>query len=419
MNITSKLTIGLVSVLTLAGLSLAPAAQARTATAQPDVITMANGVVGIPQVITIWAPKFHDQVVGITLASGGGPVETVTAQLNVAGVGSAQWTPPTAGAWTARGQGAFASAVPTTVTVAPASTTMTLAAALTQAFVPNEVVATVRATTGTVAPTGSVRLTDINGAANFGNAALVPNADGSSSVTFPWTPQGIGITTLVATYAPTAGPTGAANFSASSARINVETVLQLPLVIMRLPSTFTLGQPAQLTMGVTDRSLTGSVDFLSNVNGTIRNITNSIPLQGNNATVSWTPTIPGPQVVSVEFSASNSNSSGRYDAVIDVVAPPLPDPMAISTPGIAPWVVVTGDGSTSAKYRPFQAIPLQIATGSGSAVSLSVDGACMINGNTLLTAPPDEPSVCTVTATTPGGGNFGPNTAVFPLLIQN
>lgn len=385
----------------------APLAQAaRTA---PAVIATANGVAGLAQTVEVRAPGFANQTVSVSLALSGALVGNVSVPVNGAGSGSAVWTPNAAGSWTLQGVGAFATAAPTTVSVAPVPTSTILLAPTSLVGSPNTLIAYVQSKSGTVIPSGSVTFANQFGG-TLGTVALTPAGPGTSSATFAWTPPSPAVYPSSATYAPAVGSGGVVSAASSSTTNQVPAEASIPLVSLRLPGVFIVGETTQLAANISDLTLQGSVAFINNTGGTQTGISGSLPISNGIATVNWTPTVPGIQTLIVQFSASNSNASAQYSQAINVLPAPQPDPMSVVPAGGAPLVV--GSPITLAIN---QSVSLATATGSGAPVSISESGPCLVNGTTIVAAT--AAATCTITVASPGGGGFAPNTAAFTVNV--
>ena len=80
-----------------------------------------NGMVGVPQAITIAAPIAAGRTVTVGLLSGPAAFTAQTA-LSSTGDGTLMWTPTAAGTWTISGLGSIMAAGSTTITIAPMPT---------------------------------------------------------------------------------------------------------------------------------------------------------------------------------------------------------------------------------------------------------------------------------------------------------
>jgi len=402
-----------------AGLLAAAGITAQGATAAtPASIASANGVVGISQVVEVRAPGFANQTVGLNFSIAEQVRSTATVSINGAGSGSTVWTPTDAGTWTISGAGTFSSASASTLTIA-AVPTLTNLYAVNQATVnvATTMTAIVQTTGGTSSPAGTVTFTNPVGS-TLATVALTPLGNGKSSANYAWTSTSTTPRiTITATYNPTTGLGGGANWLTSSSTDGIQVTGAAPTVSLKLPGSFTVGRTIDVgavITGVTgsDNSpIQGSVSFTTNVNGNVTSIAGSQSLTGGQATTSWTPTTSGNQVITANFSATNSFVSGTGTQTINVSPAPSADPLSFGVQGSAAW---PAGATVSAPANA--SIQLFTTTGSGAPTNISESGPCLINGSTLITAT--GVGTCTLTVTSPGTANFAANQATVTLDIQ-
>lgn len=387
-------------------LSIVPASAANA----PSVIGTPNGIAGVQQTIEVRAPQFANQTVAVTVNIGSTAIGSIPVTINSTGSGSAEWTPPGAGSWSITGQGAFASATPSnfTVTAAPTRTTL-YAANQAQINTPTTMVATVQALTGTIAPQGSVTFTTAIGTV-LQTVPLVPGAASTSTALFSWTSTGTGTTTIVATYNPAAGVVGPADMASSSASDTIESVSSNPLVTLRLPGAFTVGVPTDLSAVVNDIGLTGSAAFSTNVNGTVVPVSGSIPLVSSIATTPWTPTISGNQVLTANFSASNSNASGTANQWINVNRALPVDTVTVGPAGQGAWPAAPIEIRTNTR------VAMAATTASGAPIAWTESGPCLVSGAMLIAST--APGTCTLTVSSPGTPSFAPASATYTFQVS-
>lgn len=390
------------------GAAQAPASAAKKQA--PSVVATANGVVGIPQTIEVRAPRFAGQTVPLTISLAGGPAVPAQVALNNAGSGSTVWTPTDSGVWTVSGSGAFASAASSQAAVAPVTTRTTLFAGSSVVGVATTLRAVVSANSGSLSPLGTVQFTNQFGNV-LGEVGLIPIASGQSSATLSWAPSTVGTATIIANYLPAWGAAGANNASPSSARQDITVTSEVPLLSLTLPSNFQVGTATQLTVNMNNPQLTGSVAFSLNTNGVQSGISGSVPLTNGAATVPWTPTTAGNQILTVQFSATNSNTSGQLTQIIAPLPQPPADPMSVGAVGGTPWSV-----SSPITMTVGQQLTFNVTTGSGAGVSISESGPCLVSGTTLIASV--APGQCALTVTSPGNGaNLGPQTVEFTVQV--
>lgn len=405
----SRLLATLAAGLAVGSLLVAPVAAAPRAKA-PSYVGAANGILGVSQTIQVTAPRFAGKTVSLTATPPAGAASTLSVTLNGQGQGSVSWTPSTTGYWTVQGAGPFAVATGSRLFVSAVPTSTTLfAAALAQTQTATTVVATVTSTSGTYVPAGSVTFGNQLGG-TYGSAPLVPGAGNSASATFSWTPPSPGNFPLQATYNPTLGSGGFANAGSSSSVDTVEVVLSQPLVSLRLAGVYRLGQASSVSTVVNNSTLTGSAAIDLNVNGTATSISGSTPVSNSVATVPWTPTALGNQVITTSFSATNSNASGSAQQVIAVLPALTRDPISAGPSGQGPWPA----GGT-VTMAPNARVAVAATSQSGSPLSIGTSGGCVVIASTLIA--PATPGTCTVTVTSPGSSGFAANTATYTVNV--
>jgi hypothetical protein len=153
---TLALALGTTAAAGLAGATSAPAVAT-------SFIAAPNGMVGVPETITIKAPAAGRQVVTIGLTLGAA-AQTLKTTIGGNGFGSVRWTHGGAGPWSISGLGRIATAATPTVVAMPTYTVL-LAQNAVQKGVNNNLLAAVVAPIGSSAPTGSVTLINPGGAA--------------------------------------------------------------------------------------------------------------------------------------------------------------------------------------------------------------------------------------------------------------
>ena len=407
-------TVAVAALAATVGLSVvgvADAAPAKRAKRPAPVVATANGTVGISQAVSVVAPTLANQTVSVSFALNGTVLGTVPVALNGQGGGTIAWTPPAAGSWTIDGVGSLAPAPAVTVTASPI-TTRTVLSTVNQAQVgvPTTMVVTVESNAGSYDPQGTVAITNGSGT-TYGTVTLTPTGGGTAQGSFVWTPPSIATYPFTAAYTPAAGIGGAANATGSSSSDEIQVLGTQPLVTLRLPSVFTIGDPVTLTALVNQPNLGGSAAFSVNVNGTVSFISPSIPNVLGVSNFSWTPTTLGNQFMTASFSSSTTPPvSGVNTQAIAVVPQGGADPMSVQASGVG--VLKTNTPVTLASGSRTS---LSASSGSGAAVNLSESGPCLLSGATLIA--PAGNGICTVTASSPGGGQFSGNSATFAFYI--
>ncbi len=384
----------------------------------PSVIGAANGIVGVSQTVEVRAPAFASQTVTLTFALAGQTVTSAQVGLNGSGSGSTSWTPSQAGSWTVSGAGTFAGAQASTPTVAGVPTITTFyAVRQAQVNVATNLTAVVSSTSGTFVPTGSVIFATAFGSA-LGTVALVPSGPASATATLAWTPTATSeALPLTATYSPSAGLSGAANARASSSSDQVQVLSTQPLVTLKLPNQYVVGRAANITSVITQSTtpntgapLAGSAAVTVDVNGTVTGIGGSLAVQGGEATTSWVPTSPGNQILTSQFSSSNSFLSGSAQQIIAVLPAPTKDAVSIGPSGQAAWAA-----GSSVNLQANSSVSLNSTTASGAPTSVSETGPCLVNGATLIAST--TAGTCSVTVTSPGTASFAPNSTTVTVNV--
>lgn len=388
---------------------IAPAADARRT--PPPLISVANGTVGIGQSVTVVAPSLANQTVTLQFSLGATPISQQQVALNAQGGGTIVVTPPAAGIWTVSGLGGLARAAAVPVAVAPI-TTQTLVSTPNAAGVglPVTLLATVESNAGSYVPQGTVVFNNPAGAP-YGTATLVPSGSGLATATLVWTPSALGLYTVTAAYQPAGGAGGVPNAGTSTSTDLVEVQTSLPLVTLRGPAVYELGEPVTLTTLISNSQLAGSAAFLNNVNGTVTSIAASQPAVNGQVTTSWTPSVLGNQLVITQFSSATGTSSGSVQQAISVQPPGPADPMSVQVTGIG-VLRVNQPAVAAAGAR----LSVTSSSGSGAAVNLSESGPCLLQGAILVT--PSSNATCILTASSPGGGAFSANTASFAITVS-
>ena len=411
------------SVLLAASLALTAAAAAPAHAAKrpqaPSYVAAANGVVGVSQAIQVSAPRYANRTVGISL-TGAGSTTPLQVALDAAGSGSVNWTPPSSGSWSVQGTGPFAvatgsaifvSAVPTVTTLFAPNVIQASTAAPNINNVTSSLAATVSVPSGTYTPTGSVQFSYLNGA-TIGSAPLVATSQGTATANLSFTTPDVGYYNMVATYFPSLGAGGFSNTGASSDMTQMQTVLAGPAMSLRLPSKFRVGVPTSVTALVANASLTGSVAFDVNVNGTSSSISGSVIEGGGGASVPWTPGTLGNQVVSASFSANNAVASATAQQPIAVLPALTPDPISAAPSGQGAWPV-----GANIPLPAGARIAVAATAQSGSPLNMSSTGNCVVIGSTLISTA--SSGACTLIVTSPGSSAWRPNSATYNFSITS
>ena len=380
-----------------AGIAGAPASAATA-----SYVATPNGMVGVQQTVVVYAPRQVNQVVAISGTQGtiGTTLQTV---VGAQGFGSVFWTPPAAGTWTFTGAGSIAGATPTTVSVAAAPTKTILEIPnVMQVNTQANLLVVVNSNLGDLAPVGQVTVNSVFGGF-IGSAYLTPGSGAEAAfATIPWTPTSTGVVPMIATFTPTNG-----NYSGStSAQAAVNVIATNPVVSLRLPGQFNVGQTVFVTAFVTPSNQQGTIAMQVDNQGSIAG---STPLVNGTVTVPWTPQNPGNTNVQAFFTNSAANASGTATQPI-AVGPALPnDSIGVAPSGQGAWV----PGTTVTMTRG-QNLLMTASASSGSPVVLDESGPCVINGALLLAV---NTGTCTITATSGGSAAFNAATATYNVAV--
>jgi hypothetical protein len=411
MRVVSRVAVGVVVGLTLAG--LAPAAHAAGAVSGASWVATPNGVVGVQESIVLKAPKLKGQVVTITLTAPNGASTSGQTVVNDVGFASLAWTPSQAGLWTVTPAGAAASAGTTAIAVAAMPTTSSLmVAGEVGTNVLTTVVVKVSALGGSIAPSGRVTVRD-QFARVVTSGDLTPGSMvGESVANLPWTPSANGVA-LTATFEPSSTA-----FGSSVSTTEQPVVGQQQQVSIRMPSTMYVGKTASLEAVIGPDVPNGSAAFwLSIANVTSYPMGGSFPVtltwgQTNGVgSTPWTPTQAGVQTVNVSFSTGNFSISAQDNQVVKVQPAPTADVVTLTAGGVGPWA----PGSVGT-LKAGTSVALSGASTSGAPVTLSTTGPCTINGDTLTVLSMGS---CTVTAASLGNnGSLVASTSDYTIAIS-
>ena len=399
----------LASSLALTALAAAPAQAAKKPQA-PSFVATANGVVGVPSMVRVSAPRFAGKTVSLQAGQPGSPSIPLSVTLDATGSATASWTPTAAGMWAVQGQGPFAIATGSSISIAPAPTSTVInVAGQAQVNLPTDVFATVTSAAGSATPQGRVNFTTVQGA-NLGSAPLVAAGQGSATARISWTPTGTGYPTIVATYVPSWGTGGTPNNLASSALQTVQVMDVEPDLTIRFSSTMRVGEPTTISGVMNDLQLTsGTVAMQTNVNGTVYSISGSVPIQNNVAQVPWTPNVAGNQIITASFSNS-SGASASQTQIVNVLGPRPADGISTGPAGQQAWPT-----STAITLTAGSRVSLAIGTQSGAPTTVASSGSCLVINNTLF--PIATSGTCQVVVSSTGNSQYAPASATYNFTI--
>ena len=387
------------------GVSTLPAAHA----ASNSFIAAPNGMVGVSETITIKAPNAAGQVVTIGLQLGAA-AQVLQTTIGSNGFGAVTWTPTGAGTWTINGLGVIAGVGSTTTAIAPMPTyTVLLAQNNIQQGVSNNLLAGVVAPIGTLAPTGSVKLTTGGGAA-LGSAPLTGSfGSNTSTATIPWTPTASGAIDIQAAYQPASGGQLASTSAVSQPNVTTaDTVIS-----MRWPTNLYVGTATVLQAVVGAGYPEGTAAFLMDGVG----ISGSIPTVNGVASLQWAPPSSGIHTISVQYTGASPSQSGlvwtngRSSQVVNVLPARTADNITVDPPGQPVWSIaqpiVMKAGST---------VTLVGSSQSGTPVIFSEQGPCVIAGAVLTALSAGQ---CQVTAISPGSATLTPGSETYTVTVKN
>lgn len=395
----------LLVVFTVAAALLALSTGSSAAATSPAAVSAANGTVGVVQSIAIVAPGLAGQQVTLLLSLNGAPQGQLTASLDGQGDASVAWVPTAVGTWTIRGLAGVPATATATVTIAPVPTrTVLFTPTAVGLGLPTQLSATVTPTGGRFMPQGTLTFASIFGPV-LGSVTTSPGTGGQAVGSITWTPTALGPFPIVATFTPTGG---AALTSSASAGLYVET--SLPMLRMIVPSSYMVGQAVPMTAVVLDSQVAGTTAFVGSQDGVFISLLASTPVIAGRTTLTWVPATTGNQFVTAQFSSSDGNVSGAVTQGV-VVRPPWPaDPMSVASASVG--VLTTARPTT---VPGGQRIGWATSTGSGAGITFAESGPCLLDGAVLVT--PSAGGTCLITATSPGAGTFGANTATFTVVV--
>ena len=384
----------------LALLPLAPSAQAAKAAA--GFIATPNGMVGVGQTITVYAPAAAGQVVTIGLQLGAAAMTTQTT-IGTTGYGSVLWTPTGAGTWAVNALGSALSSGSTSITVAPMPTyTVLLAQNNLQSGVTDNLLAGVVAPIGTVAPTGNVALAYSTGAAITTGPLSGSLGGTTATATLPWVPSAGGVTPILATYQPASG--GQLTSTSPISQPSVTTAVQN--LALRSPATLYQGTPTVLQAVIGQGLPQGTAAFLLDGNG----ISGSIATVNGVATLQWTPPVSGIHTITANYSSTPTGPSGTSVQTVNIQGARTADVITVDPPAQPAWSIAAPVVMTAGT-----SVTLAGTSKSGTTVVFSEQGPCVINGAVLQALSAGQ---CQITAISPGNASLSPGSATYTVTVQ-
>lgn len=338
----------------------------------------------------------------VTYFAGGSAVATATVDTTGA-VATASWTPLAAGsvpmyaAYASTDGTQTATSSTSTVTIAKAKTVTTLTMPTT-AKVGTAVTITATVTAGTYVPTGSVSFL-LPGGTVLTAANLDAKGVATISVQMP---------AKATTYELTARYNADANTEGSTSKADSTLVTETGsnVALSLSSSTLVVRTPVTLTAAITPSTATGSVTFAAG-----STVLGSAAVSGGKATLTWTPTAGGAVTLTATYRATGSSTVSGTDSVNVTVAATLPaDRITIGPTGQAPWPPRAGY-----PLRNASTVTVATSSASGAAVTLAISGPCTLTGQTIRANTGS--GSCTLSASSPGRGAFGPGTQVNTMTL--
>ena len=383
--------------------SLGLAVGSPASAASNGFIAAPNGMVGVPETITVNAPSAKGQVVTIGLQIGG-TAQTLQTTIGSNGFGSIVWTPAAAGTWQINGLGSIVSSGSTNITVVPMPTyTVLLAQSAVQQGANNNILAAVVAPIGNLSPTGTVTLQTAGGAALSSGTVTGQYGASTGTATIPWNPSTGGPIAIQATYTPASG----GQIGSTSPVSQPNSIAGVTPVSVRWPANLYVGSTtvlqAVLGNGLPDGSAAFSMDGIG--------ISGSIPTQNGVASFQWAPPVSGIHTISVNYTGNQPGFSGSASQVVNVQAARAADNITVNPPTQPVWSI-----AQPIIMRTNTSVTLVGTSTSGTTVLFSEQGPCVIAGATLRALGAGQ---CQVTAFTPGNSALTPGSETYTITVQN
>ena len=379
-------------------------AGATTAQAASGWIAAPNGLVGVPENITVYAPGAAGQVVAIGFQIGATALTQQTT-IGTNGYGALTFTPASAGTWTINGLGTAASAGSTQIQVGamPTYTVLLAQNAITQG-VTNPLQVAVVAPIGTLQPTGTVQLQTGGSGSNIGAAVQLSGqfSTSTSTATVGFNPSQGGPVALQVSYTPaSAGQLGSTSpISQPSASTANQTVA------LRWPANLYTGTPTVLQAVLGANIPDGTAAFTMDGYG----ISGSIPTVNGVATLQWAPPASGIHTIAVAFTSSNQLYSGTSSQSVNIQGARPVDNIVVDPPTMAPWSI-----AAPVVMQAGTSVTLVGRSTSGTPVVFSENGPCVISGVSLQAL---SAGVCHVTAVSPGNAGIAPGNQTYTITVN-
>ena len=391
-------TIG-AAALTLTAVAGAPAAQAAS-----GWIAAPNGLVGLPENITVYAPGAAGQVVSIGFQIGAAALTQQTT-IGTNGYGALTFTPASAGTYTINGLGTAVSAGSTQIQVAAMPTYTVLLAQnnITQGLT-NSLQVGVVAPIGTLQPTGTVQLQTGGNGSNIGAAVQLTGQFGSSTstATVGYNPTQGGPVALQVAYSP-----ASAGQLASTSPISQPTAsTAIQTVALRWPANLYTGTQTVLQAVLGNNIPDGTAAFTMDGYG----ISGSIPTVNGVATLQWAPPASGIHTIAVAFTSGDLKYSGVSSQVVNVQGARAVDTIVVDPPTTAPWSI-----AAPVILQAGTSVTLVGTSKSGTPVVFSENGPCVISGVSLQAL---SAGICHVTAVSPGNAGLAPGSQTYTITVN-
>jgi len=379
-------------------------AGASSAQAASGWIAAPNGLVGVSENITIYAPGAAGQVVALGFQIGATALTQQTT-IGTNGYGALTFTPASAGTWTINGLGTAASAGTTQIQVAamPTYTVLLAQNAITQG-VTNPLQVAVVAPVGTLQPTGTVQLQTGGAGANIGAAVPLTGQYGSSTstATIGYNPSQGGPVALQVAYSPaSAGQLASTSpISQPSANTAIQTVA------LRWPANLYVGTQTVLQAILGTNIPDGTAAFTMDGYG----ISGSIKTVNGVATLQWAPPTTGIHTIAVAFTSSDLKYSGVSSQSVNIQGARPVDNIVVDPPTTAPWSI-----AAPVVLQAGTSVTLVGRSTSGTPVVFSENGPCVISGVSLQAL---SAGVCQVTAVSPGNAGIAPGNQTYTVTVN-
>lgn len=372
-----------------------------------------SGIVGVPVTMNLQLNGDYDptaQAVVTPVGSNSGAASPISVTVNSAGQGTFTFVPPHTGTFTFGIQNASPPATGPTMFVQPVSVNIAVSAPQTlQVGQSTTISATVTPTSGILAPLGTIQFA-IVGSGNVGQPVWL-NGSSPSTASIPWTPANLGQVQFTATYSPNLingfSDTSCVNSNCTSAVDTIQITSSGVNVYLANPPQFFAGVGNTVTAVISVVPPTGSVTFTAN--GQV--FASNVPVQSNGrASAAWTPAVAGSFTIGANWVGNNGVTGGSQETVSVSAGTGQLDSIVLTPAGQGAW-------AANGNYQVANGVTLNFsaATSSGATVTISDRGPCNISGLSL-TADQGN-GACILTASSPGGNGFGPNSVSYNITL--